>query len=197
MKSRMPIDDEGERNHIMIRFWNITTEKKEYREQVIRLYEEAFPKEEKKPMEFMEQLEKEGKMEITAIADGDVFVGLAIFMVSGGTALVDYLAIAPEKRCGGYGGRAVQAMLRQYGDKKLIFEIEKEDDQAPNAVDRRRRKAFYLKNGLKETGLFANVYHTDFELLTPDGELTYEAYVAFLREILGEDMVKRLDPKPL
>ena len=27
----------------------------------------------------------------------------------------------------------------------------------------REEKAFYLRNGLKETGLFVNVYDTDFE----------------------------------
>ena len=42
-----------------------------------------------------------------------------------------------------------------------------------NAEERKKRKAFYLRNGLQETGLFVNVYDTDFEILTPDGELTF------------------------
>ena len=35
-----------------------------------------------------------------------------------------------------------------------------QDEKAENAQDRKRRKAFYLRNGLKETGLFAHVYGT-------------------------------------
>ena len=53
---------------------------------------------------------------------------------------------------------------------------------------------FYLKNGLKETGLFVNIYYTDFELLTLDGKLTFEEYVSFLKTILGEEAVAKLNP---
>ena len=66
--------------------------------------------------------------------------------------------------------------------------------QADNAEERRRRKAFYLRNGLKETGLSANVYHTDFEILTPDGKLSFQEYVDFLREVLDEEYVQMLRP---
>ena len=72
--------------------------------------------------------------------------------------------------------------------------IETQDEQADNAEERRRRKAFYLRNGLKETGLSANVYHTDFEILTPDGELSFQEYVDFLREVLDEEYVQMLRP---
>ena len=71
---------------------------------------------------------------------------------------------------------------------------ETQDEKAENAEERKRRKAFYLRNGLKETGLFVNVYDTDFELLTPDGELTFWEYVDFLREVMYEEYVEILRP---
>lgn len=179
----------------MIQFWNVLTEREEYLEAVKALYLTAFPKEEKKPFALMEQLAREGKMEIQAITEDEAFVGLAILMRAGNTALLDYFAIAEEKRCGGYGGRAIRAIQERYSENKLILEIEKEDPQAKNAAERSRRKAFYLKNGLKETGLFANVYRTDFELITPDGALTFEEYVSFLRTILGEEAMERIAPR--
>ena len=86
------------------------------------------------------------------------------------------------------------ALLAHFENKKYIFEIETQDEQADNAEERRRRKAFYLRNGLKETGLSANVYHTDFEILTPDGELSFQEYVDFLREVLDEEYVQMLRP---
>ena len=58
----------------------------------------------------------------------------------------------------------------------------------------KKRKAFYLRNGLQETGLFVNVYDTDFEILTPDGELTFWEYVDFLREVMYEEYVQILRP---
>ena len=86
------------------------------------------------------------------------------------------------------------ALLAHFENKKYIFEIETQDEQADNAEERRRRKAFYLRNGLKETGLSANVYHTDFEILTPDGKLSFQEYVDFLREVLDEEYVQMLRP---
>ena len=174
---------------------DIFAEGSQYREQVYALYEEAFPEEEKKPLSLMEALTAEGKMEMLAVTEGDEFVGLAMNMLAEKTTLLDYFAIASDKRGGGYGSRAIAALLERFRDKKYIFEIEMQDETAVNALDRKRRKAFYLRNGLKETGLFANVYQTDFELLTPDGSLTFEEYVGMLNYILGDEGVRLLHPR--
>ena len=109
-------------------------------------------------------------------------------------ALLDYYAIAPEKRNYGYGSRGLEALLKKFKNHKYIFEIETQDEKAENAEERKRRKAFYLRNGLQETGLFVNVYDTDFEILTPDGELTFWEYVDFLREVMYEEYVQILRP---
>ncbi|HIS55274.1 MAG TPA: hypothetical protein IAB48_01265 [Candidatus Fimimorpha excrementavium] len=73
----------------------------------------------------------------------------------------------------------------------------KEDPDAPNAAERKRRKHFYLRNGLKETGLFVNVYGTDFELITPDGRLSLKEYVTLLTAILGKGVVEKIRPRPI
>ena len=115
-------------------------------------------------------------MEIYAIEDQGEFIGLAMNMIWGDMGLLDYFAIAENKRNSGYGSRCIRLLLERFKDRKYIFEIEKQDEQAENSADRKRRKAFYLRNGLKETGVFANVYQVDFELLTPEGNLTFEEY---------------------
>ena len=173
---------------------NIADEGAGYKAQLYELYDNAFPEQEKKPLHVMEQLVDDGKMEMLAMVDGDEFVGLAINMISGDRALLDYYAITPEKRSCGYGSKGLEVLLAHFENKKYIFEIETQDEQADNAEERRRRKAFYLRNGLKETGLSANVYHTDFEILTPDGELSFQEYVDFLREVLDEEYVQMLRP---
>lgn len=175
-------------------FLDIRAEGSRYKKDLYELYEEAFPPEEKKPLSLMEDLCKEGKMEMLALTDGQEFIGLAVNMLSEQTALLDYFAIVKEKRSDGYGGKAVRSLIQRFENKKYIFEIEMQDPNAENAVERERRKRFYLKNGLKETGVFANVYQTDFELITPDGVLEFDAYVKFLLEILGEEGVRKLNP---
>ena len=128
--------------------------------------------------------------------DEDEFAGLAINLIDEeqNRALLDYYAIAPEKRNGGYGSKGLEVLLERFKNYKYIFEIETQNEKAENAEERKRRKAFYLRNGLKETGLFVNVYDTDFELLTPDGELTFWEYVDFLREVMYEEYVEILRP---
>ena len=81
-----------------MKLMNIADEGAGYKAQLYELYDNAFPEQEKKPLHVMEQLVDDGKMEMLAMVDGDEFVGLAINMISGDRALLDYYAIAPEKR---------------------------------------------------------------------------------------------------
>lgn len=179
-----------------MKFLNLKAEGAPYKAQVRKLYESAFPPEEKKPFERMEALAEEGKMELTAIVD-EQWVGLAFFMVSEKTVILDYFAVSTKLRGGGYGGKAVRMIMERFRDKKLIFEIEMQDEKAVNAQERARRKAFYLRNGMRETGVFANVYQTDFELLTADGKLDYQEYEGMLRFMLGEKGLEALKPRQL
>ncbi|MDO4602230.1 MAG: GNAT family N-acetyltransferase [Eubacteriales bacterium] len=169
-------------------FLNVLKEGKTYKEQVYALYETAFPKEEQKPLSCMEQWAQEGKAELLAVVEDKEFIGLVMNMFSSSAVVLDYFAIAPEKRSGGYGGKAVRELVKRFQGQKYVFEIEKQDELAANAEDRKRRKAFYLRNGLKETGLFVHAYDTDFEILTPDGEITYKQYEDMLKEMLGKDL---------
>lgn len=168
-------------------------------EAVRALYMEAFPQIERKPFEQIVRLCEAGRMEILAIVDAGAFAGLAINMLwpQQRTALLDYYAIAAEKRGGGVGSRALALLLERFAGQTYIFEIEKLDAQAENAHERERRKAFYLRNGLKETGVFVNTYQTDFELLCPDGRVTFEQYRAVLVNTLGEEITRMLCPTPI
>ena len=156
------------------------------------LYEEAFPAEEKKPFDYMRQLERAGKMEILSLMEREELIGLNINMLAGDLAILDYYAILPEKRSGGYGSIGIQKIMDRFRGRKLILEIEKQDAFAPNAKERASRKKFYMKNGLKETNLFVNVYHTDFELLVPEGSLTFDEYIKALRMVLGKEEFEKM-----
>ena len=180
---------------MLMELLNILKEGKVYKEQVRLLYEEAFPEEEKKPFPLMEEYAALGKAEILAVEE-DGFAVLVMNLLSDDVALLDYFAIAPDRREGGLGGKVIHKLLERFACQTYIFEIEMQDEAAPNAADRKRRKAFYLRNGLKETGTFAHAYDTDFELLTPDGKLTYEGYVEALKKLMGKD-IRLASPSPI
>ena len=123
---------------------NIQKEGKKYKEEVYALYVEAFPEVERKPLELIETLSAQGKMEMLAITENEEFLGLAINMMTGKTALLDYFAIAPGRRGGGIGSRSLKLLLERFHNQKYIFEIEKQDEQAENAAERKRRKELGL-----------------------------------------------------
>ena len=134
-----------------MKLMNIADEGAQYKWQLYDLYDKAFPEQEKKPLQVMEQLVADGKMEMLVLVDEDEFAGLAINLIDEeqNRALLDYYAIAPEKRNGGYGSKGLEVLLERFKNYKYIFEIETQNEKAENAEERKRRKAFYLRNGLK------------------------------------------------
>ena len=124
---------------------NIADEGAKYKWQLYDLYDKAFPEQEKKPLQVMENLVADGKMEMLAMVDEDEFVGLAINLIDAeqDRALLDYYAIAPEKRNYGYGSKGLEALLKKFKNHKYIFEIETQDEKAENAEERKKRKAFF------------------------------------------------------
>lgn len=107
----------------MMEFLNILKEGKEYKEQVYALYETAFPKEEQKPISYMEKWAEEGKAELLAVVEEREFIGLVMNMFSSSAAVLDYFAISPEKRSGGYGGKAVRGSWNGFRDKNMFLKL--------------------------------------------------------------------------
>lgn len=109
------------------------TEEKQL-EDIRRLYESSFPKSEKKPFEFMRKRQEEGAFHMLAIEDeAGEFRGLAIMMLSGGWALLDYLAIEPDCQ-DGLGSRTLEELQRRYGKERLVVEIESTAEDGAAAI---------------------------------------------------------------
>ena len=87
-------------------------------------------------------------------------------------------------------------MLRElYRENQFFLEIEELDSSQPNAQERVRRKNFYLRNGMLETGIHVSLFHVKLELLASRPGLCYEECEEVYREMLGaayRNMVKKL-----
>ena len=181
-------------------------------ENVQRLYEASFPKSEKKPFAFMLQKQKEGVFDILAIEDEQgTFCGLAIMMLSGGRALLDYLAIEPDCQGGGKGSSTLAELRERYGEERIVVEIEstaetdgtgafgepgKEGGSAGNSVsgrnERLRRKAFYLRNGMVPMDFLVELFGVEMEVLTFGSEITFEQYHAIYEEVLPKTLAGKV-----
>ena len=141
-----------------------------------QLYKTAFPRYERKPLWIVRMKHRKGEADIWVIDQEGEFAGFAITVNELDMVLLDYFAISEDKRSSGLGGNALKLLQEKYANKRFFLEIECEDGSADNAVERVRRKAFYLRNGMSEIGVKANVYTVDMELLGYHCDVTFEDY---------------------
>ncbi|MCI8541994.1 hypothetical protein [Acetatifactor aquisgranensis] len=164
-------------------------------ENVRKLYEASFPESEKKPFAFMLKKQKEGCFDILAIEDEQgKFCGLAIMMLSGGLALLDYLAIEPDCQSGGIGSRTLGELCGCYGKERIVVEIESTAEENPvsSRSERLRRKAFYLRNGMVPMDFLVELFGVEMEVLTFGSEITFEQYYAIYAQVLPASLTEKI-----
>ena len=157
-----------------------------------RLYLEAFPLSERKPFSLMKKKARKGEMELLAVLDGNRFVGLAITVLYKDKVLLDYFAIRKDCRGKNYGSEALRILLYRYREQRMIFEIELAGEDAGESDEKVRRKRFYLKNGLKETGIHIRLFGVPMEILTEGKPITYEEYHEIYDFVIGAAFAKKV-----
>lgn len=122
-----------------------------------------------------------------------VFSGFAVTMNGNDLVLLDYFAICEEKRGKGLGGKSLRALQEVYRGKRFFLEVESLKVPADNMEERRRRKQFYLNNGMTELGVYAKLFGVEFELLGYECEVSFEDYFSLYDEIYGKYASKFLE----
>lgn len=134
-----------------------------------------FPADELKPLSAIEAALAGGGYACCAAVDGEAILAYAFFVVLEQWTLVDYYAVREDLRDCGIGSRFIRALVAGplKGMACALLEVE-EPECARNAKERRlreRRLAFYLRNGLRQTGVTASVWHVPYRILElPLGE---------------------------
>lgn len=152
-----------------------------------QLYKTAFPRSERKPFGLILKNRREGKAEILAAVDqkGE-FCGLAISFLSEGQVLLAYFAVSPFLRGRGIGTDLLCLLRKRYADRKFFLEIEcTEPGDDPSGI-KARRKSFYLRNGMCETGIFVRLFGVELEILSDERAVSFEEYFRIYRETAGK-----------
>lgn len=155
------------------------------------LYEEAFPENERKPFDLILENEKKGISEILSIED-DVFKGLLITIEKDDLVLIDYFAVDGSLRGQGTGGKAIELIKERFKGKRVFLEIELPGEEYDNNEQRTKRKAFYLRNGLRSSGIHTKVYETDMELLVFDKPISFEEYKDIFKLALDKNRLEMI-----
>lgn len=157
------------------------------------LYETAFPAGEKKPFSMIISGQETGLVEILSAEENDTFLGLAIMAKSGDRVLLDYFAIASERRGQGTGSAVLQALKERYQGMRIIIEIESTkcvDEE--ELVIRTRRKSFYLRTALqccRTTSIFGELRWRCFQTGLP---CPYEEYLDIYTTAFGTQVSDRI-----
>ena len=148
-----------------------------YLDRTMKLYDAAFPENERKDWQLMLNKRREGVLTIEAIVsdDGD-FLGEVVCLNARNILLIDYLAVAPECRGMGVGTEVLKLLAAMYPEKKLILEIESTFTPAGNSVQRTRRKDFYLRAGMTPEPWLIKLFDVEMEILTLGGSIGFDGF---------------------
>lgn len=121
-------------------------EKKDYAK-IKKLYNRAFPKEERAPFFVMKRKGMNGKAQVLVAEEKDIFIGFLYLICYKDLVYLFYFAIDDNHRKKGYGSIILQQLQKRYEGKRLFLAREQLDEAAPNYRQRVKRHEFYLKNG--------------------------------------------------
>ena len=161
---------------------------------ICKLYRTAFPRCERKPFSMIYKMTRAGKTDTWYCTDNGKFVGLAITINGSDAILLDYFAMDKNLRGSGYGSAILQALIKQYAPKTLFGEIETVFEETDDLALRKRRKQFYLRNGLKEMGVMVYLFGVKMELLTSDRTMSFEEYRNFYRDNYNQWAADHISP---
>ena len=163
-------------------------------EKIEYLYLTAFPKNERKPFDLILEKCNNGSIEIISIQnDNSNFLGFAIIILNNDMVLLDYFAIAPESRGQNVVSTALKMLFERYKNKRFILEIENTEIESDNLEERKRRKAFYLKNGMSVMPFKVNLIGVEMEVLTHNCEVTYEEYYSIYENTFSDEYCSKIE----
>lgn len=157
------------------------------------LYIEAFPLTERKSFDSLLKNKDNGHAEILSVEnENNDFLGLAITAQHQDMVLLDYFAISPNQRSSGVGSKVFQLLKQRYADKRFFLEIERTDIVADNQLQRQKRKAFYLKNGMRNMPFLVDLFGVEMEILTHNCELNFDDYFTLYHSLFGKNISQHI-----
>ena len=153
-------------------------------EDVRRLYESAFPKEEQIPWADLMRLMKTMSLDFSVYYEDGNLVGLTIVYPRKQFNWFWYFAVPEELRGQGIGQRILTQLLERYKDESFILDMESPEQVCENSEQRKRRHAFYLRNGFRDTGVGKSFKGIDYTIMMiGDGSFTQHDYDQIINEL--------------
>ena len=175
----------------MIRFEKIDENTKNL-EDIKHLYMDAFPFEERIPFYIMVSVGNDRGVEFLSIYDDDTWLGFIHTLVGEKLSYIFYFAIDGSLRQSGYGSKIIREYKKMH--PKLSLAIEPIEEGSDNIRQRKKRLAFYEKNGFETLDTKVVEMGVEFELMGAKGmEIKESDYKSLVKKFFDSfDKDKRV-----
>ncbi len=175
----------------MIRFEKIDENTKNL-EDIKHLYMDAFPFEERIPFYIMVSVGNDRGVEFLSIYDDDTWLGFIHTLVGEKLSYIFYFAIDGSLRQSGYGSKIIREYKKMH--PKLSLAIEPIEEGSDNIRQRKKRLAFYEKNGFETLDTRVMEMGVEFELMGAKGmEIKESDYKSLVKKFFDSfDKDKRV-----
>lgn len=175
----------------MIRFEKIDENTKNL-EDIKQLYMDAFPFEERIPFYIMVSVGNDRGVEFLSIYDDDTWLGFIHTLVGEKLSYIFYFAIDGSLRQSGYGSKIIREYKKMH--PKLSLAIEPIEEDSDNIRQRKKRLAFYKKNGFETLDTRVVEMGVEFELMGAKGmEIKENDYKSLVKKFFDSfDKDKRV-----
>lgn len=170
-------------------------EKNQHFDDVIALYRASFPQMQRLPAGVLRRKLRNGKPGFEVIYDDQEWVGFIYNTLDKDIVFMQLFAIADHHRSAGYGSKVIDVLKAQYKDRRILANIEVLDKQLNNYKQRVSRKAFYERNGFRETGLLVKEPGDLLEAMIYGGPIDKVEIEAIYRRLFGRFLGFFLRPK--
>ncbi len=150
-----------------------------------RLYEEAFPREERAPFCLLRKRARQGRADFWSLTESGEWIGMAYILRGNDLAYLFYFAIDKEKRGRGYGTSTIEALKKQYRGCRLFLALETLDKAAANYDQRVKRRDFYARCGLTPIPYRLKEASVIFDVMGIGGTVRPEDYKMLTDKWLG------------
>ena len=171
----------------------IYTDQINIKEDVSTLLVEAFPENERPPVDFFFENIKKDNNELITFYDENAFIGFTALAFYQDICYIFFLAVSPTKRHQGYGSQILETIKKDYQDYILLLAYEEVDHKYSNYLERVNREQFYLKHGFINNNLITDEWGVHFQTAyIGKRKVTFEEYQEIFRICFGVDPKKHL-----
>ena len=158
--------------------------------EIKEIYNEAFPKAERKPFFTVRRSVNKGKALLLTAMENEVLQGFVMVIPYKNMVMVDYLAVSSKIRSHGIGSKIMQEVCKRFSDKKIVLLIEQLDNTAENKEQRIARRKFYFKNGFTSSNIYITGRSGNMEVLNFGGTVSVQEYMGLQQYTLGKLMFR-------